>query len=109
MLRRGPCWACRLVENKLSAERVSEIVINAVEIEREFICEALPAGLIGMNSATMSDVRRCSPPAPPRPIPPLCRGQGLANPRSNMWSQVSVEEDLSEATCAPVESCVVGN
>ncbi len=69
MLRRGPCRACSLVENKLSAERVSEIVINAVEIEREFICEALPAGLIGMNSATMSDVRRRSPPAPPHPAP----------------------------------------
>lgn len=47
---------CRYIENKLSAERVSEIIIGAVEIEREFICDALPAGLIGMNSNTMSEV-----------------------------------------------------
>lgn len=49
------CLLYSLVENKLSAERVSEIIINAVEIEREFICDALPAGLIGMNSGTMSE------------------------------------------------------
>lgn len=39
----------RLVANKLSEERVAEIILDAVAIEREFICDALPAGLIGMN------------------------------------------------------------
>ena len=48
-LSRVPALRCRLVANKLSAERVAEIITDAVTIEREFICDALPAGLIGMN------------------------------------------------------------
>ena len=34
--------------------RVYEIIKEAVEIEKEFICDALPCRLIGMNSALMS-------------------------------------------------------
>lgn len=44
-----------LMVNKLPNERVLQIISEAVEIEREFICEALPADLIGMNSRLMSD------------------------------------------------------
>ena len=40
---------------KLSKKKIQEIVKNAVEIEIEFICEALPCRLIGMNSNLMSD------------------------------------------------------
>jgi ribonucleoside-diphosphate reductase subunit M2 len=40
---------------KLPKKRVYEIIKNAVEIEIEFICEALPCRLIGMNAALMSD------------------------------------------------------
>lgn len=40
---------------KLSKKKIHEIVKNAVEIEIEFICEALPCRLIGMNSTLMSD------------------------------------------------------
>lgn len=43
------------LNNKLSKRKVTEIVKNAVEIEIEFICEALPCRLIGMNSTLMSD------------------------------------------------------
>ena len=43
------------MKNKLSAERVAEIITAAVEIEREFVTDALPVGLIGMNAAMMSD------------------------------------------------------
>ena len=43
------------MKNKLSAERVAQIITAAVEIEREFVTDALPVGLIGMNSAMMSD------------------------------------------------------
>jgi ribonucleotide reductase beta subunit family protein with ferritin-like domain len=39
--------------NKVSQERVNEIIQEAVEIEEEFICESLPCRLIGMNSDLM--------------------------------------------------------
>jgi ribonucleoside-diphosphate reductase subunit M2 len=39
---------------KLSQEDVRSIITEAVEIEKEFICDALPCSLIGMNSKMMS-------------------------------------------------------
>lgn len=39
---------------KLSQEEIHHIVAEAVEIEQEFICDALPCRLIGMNSTLMS-------------------------------------------------------
>ena len=45
--------ALRLLIQKLDSERLLAIVTEAVAIEREFITEALPADLIGMNSALM--------------------------------------------------------
>ena len=41
------------LNKKLSKSKVIEIVKDAVEIEKEFICEALPCRLIGMNSDLM--------------------------------------------------------
>jgi ribonucleoside-diphosphate reductase subunit M2 len=44
-------FACLLYNklvNKLSAERVAEIITNAVNIEKEFVRDALPVELIGM-------------------------------------------------------------
>ena len=41
--------------NKVSQSRVEEIVKDAVEIEKEFICETLPCKLIGMNSDLMKE------------------------------------------------------
>ncbi len=40
--------------NKLPKETVQKIISNAVEIEKEFITDALPVDLIGMNSRLMS-------------------------------------------------------
>jgi ribonucleoside-diphosphate reductase beta chain len=40
--------------NKLPASQVAEIIQEAVEIEKEFIIDALPVKLIGMNSDLMS-------------------------------------------------------
>lgn len=40
--------------NKLSQEKIYEIIGNAVEIEKEFVTEALPVELIGMNSKLMT-------------------------------------------------------
>ena len=41
------------LNKKVSKSKVIEIVKDAVEIEKEFICEALPCRLIGMNSDLM--------------------------------------------------------
>jgi ribonucleoside-diphosphate reductase subunit M2 len=41
--------------NKLPTEKIKEIIMEAVEIEKEFICEALPCKLISMNSKLMSE------------------------------------------------------
>ena len=40
--------------NKVSKERIKEIIIDALNIEREFITESLPASLIGMNATLMT-------------------------------------------------------
>ena len=40
--------------NKVPKERIREIIVDALNIEREFITESLPASLIGMNSKLMS-------------------------------------------------------
>jgi ribonucleotide reductase beta subunit family protein with ferritin-like domain len=39
--------------NKLSQEKIYEIICDAVEIEKEFVSDALPVELIGMNSSLM--------------------------------------------------------
>ena len=41
------------IENKLSKERLIEIIDSALVIEKEFISESLPVSLIGMNSDLM--------------------------------------------------------
>lgn len=50
-------FACHLynehLNNKLSEETVREIITNAVEIEKEFVTDALPVSLIGMNAELM--------------------------------------------------------
>ncbi|XP_019485091.1 PREDICTED: ribonucleoside-diphosphate reductase subunit M2 B [Hipposideros armiger] len=47
------CLMFQYLVNKPSEERVREIIVNAVEIEQEFLTEALPVGLIGMNCVLM--------------------------------------------------------
>ena len=42
------------LNKKLDKKQVTEIVTESVEIEKEFICDALPCRLIGMNSTLMS-------------------------------------------------------
>jgi ribonucleotide reductase beta subunit family protein with ferritin-like domain len=42
------------LEKKPKRAKILEILKDAVEIEKEFICEALPCKLIGMNSKLMS-------------------------------------------------------
>jgi len=51
-------FACHLynnhIDNKLSEKKIREIICGALEIEKEFILEALPVRLIGMNSELMA-------------------------------------------------------
>lgn len=50
-------FACHLynnhIINKLTPDRIKEIICGALDIEKEFIIEALPVSLIGMNSKLM--------------------------------------------------------
>lgn len=47
------CLMYSMLETKLSNEEVVKIITDAVEIEKEFVSEALPVGLIGMNADLM--------------------------------------------------------
>lgn len=51
-------FACHLHNNhlvhKVPKERIKQILIEALDIEREFITESLPVDLIGMNSKLMA-------------------------------------------------------
>jgi ribonucleotide reductase beta subunit family protein with ferritin-like domain len=51
-------FACQLYSKlqytKLSEQKIHEIIGEAVEIEKGFICDALPVSLIGMNASLMS-------------------------------------------------------
>jgi len=49
------CLLYSMLDNKLSKEIVYEIIIDAVNIEKEFIIDSLPCRLIGMNSEMMSE------------------------------------------------------
>ena len=42
------------IVNKVPKERITQIITEALDIEREFIIEALPVRLIGMNSELMT-------------------------------------------------------
>ncbi len=50
-------FACLLynnhVVNKLDPQVITKIIVDAVDMEKEFVTEALPVGLIGMNSELM--------------------------------------------------------
>jgi len=51
-------FACHLhnqhLINKVPKERIRQIIVEALDIEREFITESLPVDLIGMNSKLMT-------------------------------------------------------
>jgi ribonucleoside-diphosphate reductase beta chain len=48
------CLLYKMLENKLSTEAATKIITDAVEIEKEFVSDALPVSLIGMNAKMMS-------------------------------------------------------
>jgi len=48
------CLLYRMLEHKLPKEQATKIITDAVEIEKEFVTDALPVNLIGMNAKLMS-------------------------------------------------------
>lgn len=50
-------FACLLyndhIQNKLSIQTIQDLITDAVSIEKEFVSDALPVGLIGMNADLM--------------------------------------------------------
>ena len=52
-------FACMLytdhIKNQLNPQDIYDIILDAVEIEKEFVSDALPVSLIGMNSAMMCE------------------------------------------------------
>merc|ERR1719298_290992 len=49
------CLIYKLMKHKLEDEMVHDIIRGAVAAEKEFICDALPCALIGMNSSQMTE------------------------------------------------------
>ncbi|MFM7055033.1 MAG: ribonucleoside-diphosphate reductase small subunit [Bacteroidota bacterium] len=47
------CLLYSMLENKLSVEHVTSIIMDAVKNEHEFVTDALPVSLIGMNAKLM--------------------------------------------------------
>lgn len=48
------CLLYKYIKHRVRKGRVAEIITEAVNIEKEFICESLPCRLLGMNSEMMS-------------------------------------------------------
>ncbi len=48
------CLLYGMLQQKLSTDTIHKLIGNAVEIEKEFVVDALPVDLIGMNSKMMS-------------------------------------------------------
>lgn len=49
------CLLYSMMEQKLDPQEVKDIITEAVAFEKEFVTDALPVSLIGMNAVTMSE------------------------------------------------------
>jgi ribonucleoside-diphosphate reductase beta chain len=49
------CYLYSQLQNKLDPKEVEAIITEAVEFEKEFVTDALPVSLIGMNATLMSE------------------------------------------------------
>ena len=47
------CLLFSMLQNKPGEQEVKDIITEAVEFEKEFVTDALPVSLIGMNAETM--------------------------------------------------------
>jgi len=48
------CLLYSMLKNRLSQRKIEEIIVAAVNIEKNFVCDSLPVALIGMNADLMS-------------------------------------------------------
>ena len=48
------CLLYSMLKNQLSQSDVNKMIVDAVKIEQEFVTEALPVDLIGMNARLMA-------------------------------------------------------
>ncbi len=48
------CYLYSMLEHKLAESEVQQVIMQAVEFEKEFVSDALPVSLIGMNAKLMS-------------------------------------------------------
>jgi len=48
------CLLYSMLQNRLSQQEIEDIICNAVEVEKEFVVDALPVSLIGMNAKLMT-------------------------------------------------------
>lgn len=55
------CMVCRLLKNPLEPERVQEIITEAVDIEKSFICDSLPVSTVSyaLLATTSQLVTQC--------------------------------------------------
>jgi ribonucleotide reductase beta subunit family protein with ferritin-like domain len=49
------CLIYSKLENKLTEQRIAQIIRSAVEIKKEFVSTALPVSLLGMSATTMTE------------------------------------------------------
>ena len=54
-LRALACLLYSMLKHPLDPARLQEIVKDAVDIEKEFVCDALSCALVGMNADLMSE------------------------------------------------------
>lgn len=48
------CLLYKMLHKRLDTQRIQEIIMGAVVIEKFFVCDAIPVALIGMNATLMS-------------------------------------------------------
>lgn len=53
------CLMFKMLQKKPGMERVTGIILDAVEIEKEFLADSLPVGLLGMNADLMGQYVLC--------------------------------------------------
>jgi ribonucleoside-diphosphate reductase beta chain len=53
------CLLYSMLENKLDPQEVQDIITEAVMFEKEFVTDALPVSLIGMNAELMTEYIEC--------------------------------------------------
>lgn len=49
------CILYSMIKNKINEEKIHKMFIEAVDIEKEFICDSLPCSLLGMNKNHMTE------------------------------------------------------